>query len=463
MSSNKEYKVIDRKNPGGDGTHKARVLMNADADEQSGAREDTANDAAEICGMESMASVLTPDRVPSPAEIAISEKYDVIAGPALAAAQKKRPAENSASRPCINCGLRVRAGEGRYGRPTETKSGEKNYPVKHLGDCPSSQPKHPDDDPTDESLMKGVRRLTPADGGPRTYAIDGHGEYPSVTTVLSGGGTPYLLANWQKREAVHAGRAMHQLSNKDVKDWERRSMNAPSLITAEAAAFGTASHGVCEDIIIDRLGGVTPDVESHIQRHVRDDESMREQYVDRVARRVDAFLQWEQEWVDEWVGAEIVCWSDSERYAGSADAMAMVYPAKFGPILDSNGEQKVKWDEPVTGWMPDRDADPVMTVVDWKTSKSWQDRDKPEIVSSTKNIMQGAAYSTAEFFLAGDGSDGPTPMPEEGQSMVVHLGVNESVTQGVPPEDVRKWKEAFAVCREVVEAQRKLEAVIDGI
>ena len=140
-----------------------------------------------------------------------------------------------------------------------------------------------------------------------------------------------------------------------------------------------------------------------------------------------------------------------------------VYPAKFGPILDSNGEQKMKWDEPVTGWMPDRDADPVMTVVDWKTSKSWQNRDKPEIVSSTKNIMQGAAYSTAEFFLAGDGSDGPTPMPEEGQSMVVHLGVNESVTQGVPPEDVRKWKEAFAACREVVESQRKLEAVIDGI
>lgn len=388
-----------------------------------------------------------PSHAGNTPEDQLSEEYRVVAGPALtAAATTNRPKENRVSRLCINCGYRVRAGEGRYAPP----GGNGEFPVKHYGECPTGHPAAPEDSPVEERLMDGIERLTPEGGGPRMYGIEGHGAYPSVTTVLSGGGIPEDLTRWRMREAVEAGRMLSDMADEDSKEWMKRAMSAPDRVSAEAAAFGTAVHACCEDVVNARILGQIPDIEQIIQSHVRDDEHLRDGYVDRVARRVHGFLQWEQEWVDEWIGAEIVCWSNSEEYAGSGDAIAKVRPAVF--------------DEGKSAWMPDREAEPVITGVDWKTSRPFTPHDQPTRVTSEKNMMQGAAYSTAEWFKSaiGDNTEG-TQMPETGQALVVHLGMNETSTQGIPPEDIPKWKAAFNACREVAEVQRKLAQQISAI
>ena len=405
-----------------------------------GRRRPWDNGSTEDAAKAAMASS-TRGSGPSANAIALGQRYGIRPSETLGATiGKDRPEPNQSSRPCINCGFRVRVGEG-----TPAKSGTYGKgPAKHIGECPSSEPGLPLDQKREESLGPGVTRLTPKKG-PRKYQIEGHGSYASVTTALSGMPTPFAITQWQFTEAAEAGMMAKDLHETDERAWKAKVKGFSNQVMEEAAEFGTACHNVGEKIILARLSGEEPNVDRYIEEEVHSEQHLRGEYVDRVARHTLGLLEWEGVWVAEWLGAEITCWSNEDEWAGQSDGLALCYPSTF--------------DEDAGLYVADKGARPVISAIDWKTSKIDTFNKDPRKVSRDKYRAQLAgAYSQADFYATA--TTKAKKMPPVDQALIVHLANDRAYTESIGKADFERWGTVFRISKEIATQQRELTELL---
>lgn len=364
-------------------------------------------------------------------------------GPLPIPDRPKRAKPNTVTRPCTECGFRVRVGEGRWSG--KTKGGE--WTVRHVDDCPTSEPAPPAPEPVVDHPRTGVERITP-EVGPRIYRIKGHGDYQSVTTVLSVLDKGGPMDMWRTLEAGHAALDTTDLRSSDYRSFKAHVRGMPDLIASEAALFGTIVHDVIEKIILARLDGTDVTIEwiaGQIDDRVPDHEHMRPNYLDRVGRYIDNFLRWERKWIVRWIGAEAVCWHTEEGWAGSADGLAV---ARVGVIDELDSDD----------WEPSSDA--VVTKIDWKTSK-WTDyRFRKALGRLTKTgyrLQVGGAYSRSEYMIIDD-ADGPVKPPKIDQAMVVHFAATGSATECISRAEFDDLGAEFRTIQEI----SRLTATLTG-
>ena len=352
---------------------------------------------------------------------------------------------NSARRPCTDCGIIVRSGEGRLSR--KSKSGE--WLVKHDGECPSSAPSAIVVEDTVETLHPNVERLTPVDGN-RIYRITGQGDHVSVTSALDGlenfEAGPKLLSEWERVEAGHAGIQNLDVYESDYNAWKGLVKGAGETVANEASVFGTAVHDSIEDVIRCRLDKTVPDFEAIVQSHVHSEEHMREQYLDRVGRSVESFLKWESSWVASWYGAELIVWHTGEKWAGAVDA--------YGAIAKAELKGHV--------WGPSDTA--VPSFIDWKTSRpkkaDWQE--KPGKLSKQGYRLQIAgAYARAEYTFNNQGelTAFADRKPIE-QALIAHVGIEDVQIEAIMAGEFSKYGEAFRKVQEIKSSMNDLQTLL---
>lgn len=354
---------------------------------------------------------------------------------------------NSVRRPCVNCGFSVRVNEGKlYGK---NPSGE--WTVTHFdGECPSTEPIPVEEKDTIELLNDKVERVTPKNGA-RSYQIDKHGTYPSVTTILStlshfdkSPGFEY----WKATEIAHTAINQMNLYENDYREWKEVVRNATNEIVAEAATFGTIVHDVIMDIVDHRIEEqknekiAALDIDSIIESHVRENEHMRSRYISNVKNHVDQFIKWEKEWVKTWYGSELILWNETEGWAGQGDAYALIAKGEF-----KNG----KW-RPTNNFVP--------TMIDWKTSKfkDMKYRDEPHKLTKESYRLQVAAYGRSEYTFNTKGEvvkfSDRKPIK---QGIVAHINIDKMEVECIDHLDFEKYGEIFILLKEVFQIGLKVK------
>lgn len=194
-------------------------------------------------------------------------------------------------------------------------------------------------------------------GESRFYTRDGTA-YPGVTSVLNMYPKPFLSrwsAGMAADLAVRALDFVRRMADEDEKGAIAYLAGASKRYARMRAAVGTKAHDLFERIIRgEHIGAVHPDMEPY-----RDN--------------FELFLAAVN---PELLYAENIVWSDAHEYAGSFDAIIIVWFDEAGNIT------------------PDRSGTPRTLIVDWKTGK----RIYPEVA------LQLAAYGAAPFFVDADGT-----------------------------------------------------------
>jgi hypothetical protein len=212
-------------------------------------------------------------------------------------------------------------------------------------------------------------------GGSRFYVHPDAPEIkvPGVTSVVGMLPKPFLQfwnAKMVAELAVDSLPFVAQMAERDRSGAVDYLKGAARRYTKIRAEIGSAAHDLFERMIRGEfVGHVHPDLIPY-----------RDHFADFLAA-VNPEL----------VGAEDVAWSDAHEYAGSFDAILRVW-------LDEEGNPT-----------PDRSGDPVLLIVDWKTSKDTY----PDVA------LQMSAYAHADRIISPDGTS--RPMPEFDGAAVLHI------------------------------------------
>jgi hypothetical protein len=222
-------------------------------------------------------------------------------------------------------------------------------------------------------------------GGSRFYVDhETRVSVPGVTSIIGMLPKPFLRFWGQKLVAEAAVdsfdylQRMVETSGRDaVVDHLK---NAPNRYTKLRANVGSEAHDLFERMIRgETIGRVHPDLEPYRRN----------------------FAEFLRDVNPELVRAEDIAWSDAHQYAGSFDAILRVWVIKR---LD--GKLVI---DPTRG----PDSEPVLLIVDWKTSKATY----PDVA------LQMSAYASADKLIDPDGVE--HPMPEFDGAAVLHITPDE--------------------------------------
>ena len=213
---------------------------------------------------------------------------------------------------------------------------------------------------TDEWAGTRVERIDSKYGNDRVYAIDGLGEYRSVTSSLGIINKP-ALADWRKNQALGAmqdmlkdpkaaGRYQKLADEKNAKarihknnTWVsmmvEEAKKAPNLNMNAARDFGTYAHSVVEHIAM---------AQSNDERLGRDADRAPESFVigPEYAHIAEGFQMWQRDSGLTIVATEIMVWHSFYEYAGTIDmvcrnkdGMLAVADLKTGGIYNETAMQ----------------------------------------------------------------------------------------------------------------------------
>lgn len=212
-------------------------------------------------------------------------------------------------------------------------------------------------------------------GGSRYYIdpSDDRTKRPGVTSVLDKLAKPFLspwAAKMTAELAIDSLAFIERMAENDRAGAIKYLSGASRRYTTIRANFGTEAHDLFERMIRgEEIRSVAPDME-HVHRH---------------------FAEFLAAVNPELVRAEDVVWSERYDYAGSFDAILVVWLDAFGLPT------------------PDRSGTPRVVIVDWKTSKD----------THAEVAMQLAAYAEADYILDADGRQ--FPIPEITGAYVLHI------------------------------------------
>lgn len=146
----------------------------------------------------------------------------------------------------------------------------------------------------------------------RYYDIPGLGKVPSVTTILGAVNKPALVAWAANQGTKKLYTALDMLKEMDgglhdklVEKLPHEFFKAGRQIMEEAAADGTAAHGIIEKVITKQpydLESITP----------------------RAKNAVELFFDWQKKTNFEPIKAESTVFSKTHRYAGTLDFLARI-------------------------------------------------------------------------------------------------------------------------------------------
>lgn len=196
---------------------------------------------------------------------------------------------------------------------------------------------------------------------------------PGVTSVTGMLPKPFLqqwAAKMTAELAVDSLDVLGRMAENDRDGAVEFLKGAARRYTKTRADLGSAAHDLFERMIrAEDPGAVAPDLVP---------------YRDNFAEFLAAVNP-------ELIRAEDVVWSDKHEYAGSFDAILRVW-------LGENGKPT-----------PDRSGEPVVLIVDWKTSKAVY----PEVA------LQLAAYAHGDRVIDAEGNSEPMPAVDGGA--VLHV------------------------------------------
>ena len=233
---------------------------------------------------------------------------------------------------------------------------------------------------TDEWAGTRVERIDSKYGNDRVYAIDGLGEYRSVTSSLSIINTP-ALADWRKNKALDkmqellknpkaAGEYQKLADAKNAKarihknnTWVsmmvEEAKKAPNQNMTEARDFGTYAHSVVEHIAM---------AQANDERLDRDVDRAPESFVigPEYAHIAEGFQMWMKDSGMRVVASELMVWHPLYEYAGTIDlvcrnkdGMLAVVDVKTGGVYNeaamqiaayAKALQQLTGEEVLEGW-----------------------------------------------------------------------------------------------------------------
>ena len=213
---------------------------------------------------------------------------------------------------------------------------------------------------TDEWAGTRVERTDSKYGNERFYAVDGIGEYRSVTSSLSVINKP-ALADWRKNKALD--KMLLMLNNpKEQRQYQKLAdeknakarihknntwasmmiadaKKAPSQLMETARDFGTYAHSVVEHVAI---------ADANDERLDRELDRPAESFVigPEYAHIAEGFKMWLQDRGMKVVATEIMVWHSFYEYAGTIDlvcrnkdGMLVVVDVKTGGIYNEDAMQ----------------------------------------------------------------------------------------------------------------------------
>jgi hypothetical protein len=213
---------------------------------------------------------------------------------------------------------------------------------------------------------------------------------PGVTSTLSMLPKPFLRYWGQKLVAEAAVNSFDFLQRMIETAGEEAAVdhlkNAPNRYTKLRANVGSAAHDLFERMIRG---------EGRLMA-----KNSRGEFIVRVAPDLEPYRRGFADFLaavnPELVRAEDIAWSDTHGYAGSFDAILRVW------VKTADGRTVI---DPERG----PDSEPVLLIVDWKTSKDTY----PDVA------LQMAAYAHADKLIDPDGIE--EPMPEFDGAAVLHI------------------------------------------
>lgn len=219
-------------------------------------------------------------------------------------------------------------------------------------------------------------------GGSRFYvrADKPDRKAPGVTSIIGSLAKPFL-APWNAKLvaelAVDMAAELPRMVERDRDGTVDYLKGAARRYTATRARIGSEAHDLFERMIRgEAVGRVHPDLEPYRAN----------------------FAEFLAAVNPELVRAEDVAWSDTHDYAGSFDVILRVW-------FDPNAG--------VPTITPDRSGEPVLLMVDWKTSKD----------THAEVALQLSAYSFADYILTSEGEQ--IPMPVLDGAAVLHITADQ--------------------------------------
>jgi len=207
-----------------------------------------------------------------------------------------------------------------------------------------------------------------------SYPIDNI-ELPGVTTILKLLDKSDALMIWalnqceNKFNILLSDHIENHVQKEDIEQFFKDSKFAYKEVSGEALSVGSEVHGIIEIYIKNKIAktGLELTVEQMWEAYIQKlPQELRPTTIrDQVIQGFFAFLDWEKQYIEEWIDSEKTVYSLAYGYAGTLDSKAL--------FLDG-----------------------VKRHIDFKTSKKIYD----------ENYMQLAAYRFADYELTKEWSNG---------------------------------------------------------